>query len=87
HDAAQIVGYGKAAMLFHMLEAEIGRDAFDAGIRRFWSDHAFRDAGWSDLRRAFEAASGRDLGGLFAQWLERRGAPLLTLADARADGD
>lgn len=87
HDAAQIVGYGKAAMLFHMLEAEIGSDAFDAGIRRFWSDHAFRDAGWSDLRRAFETASGRDLGGLFAQWLERRGAPLLTLADARADGD
>lgn len=87
HDASQIVGYGKAAMLFHMLEAEIGRDAFDAGIRRFWSDHAFRDAGWSDLRRAFEAASGRDLGGLFVQWLERRGAPLLTLAEARADGD
>ncbi len=87
HDASQIVGYGKAAMLFHMLEAEIGRDAFDAGIRRFWSDHAFRDAGWSDLCRAFEKASGRDLGGLFAQWLERRGAPLLTLAEARADGD
>jgi hypothetical protein len=85
HDAAQIVGYGKAAMLFHMLEAEIGRDAFDAGIRRFWSDHAFHDAGWSDLRRAVEAASGRDLGGLFAQWLERRGAPMLTLADARPD--
>ncbi|HYF85981.1 M1 family metallopeptidase [Azospirillum sp.] len=87
HDASQIVGYGKAAMLFHMLEAEIGRDAFDAGIRRFWSDHVFRDAGWPDLRRAFEAASGRDLGGPFAQWLERRGAPLLVLADARADGD
>ncbi|MDR6770261.1 M1 family aminopeptidase [Azospirillum sp. BE72] len=87
HDAAQIVGYGKAAMLFHMLEEEIGRDAFDAGIRRFWSDHAFRDAGWPDLRRAFEAASGRDLGRLFSQWLERRGAPLLTLADVRADGD
>ena len=85
HDASQIVGYGKAAMLFHMLEAEIGRDAFDAGIRRFWSERAFRDAGWPDLRRAFEAASGRDLGGLFAQWLERRGAPLLTLVDARAD--
>ncbi|WP_083897196.1 M1 family metallopeptidase [Azospirillum sp. B506] len=87
HDASQIVGYGKAAMLFHMLEAEIGREAFDAGIRRFWSDHAFRNAGWSDLRRAFEASSGRGLGGLFSQWLERRGAPMLTLPDARADGD
>ncbi|PWC79845.1 peptidase M1 [Azospirillum sp. TSH64] len=87
HDASQIVGYGKAAMLFHMLEAEIGRDAFDAGIRKFWSGFAFRAAGWSDLRRSFEAASGRDLGGLFGQWVERRGAPMLTLADVRADGD
>lgn len=87
HDASQIVGYGKAAMLFHMLEAEIGREAFDAGIRRFWSDHAFREAGWADLRHAFEAASGRELGELFSQWVERRGAPMLTLVDARADGD
>lgn len=87
HDASQIVGYGKAAMLFHMLEAEIGHDAFDAGIRRFWSEHAFQTAGWTDLRHAFEAASGRDLGGLFSQWVERRGAPMLTLVDARADGD
>ncbi|MBY6262205.1 M1 family peptidase [Azospirillum sp. 412522] len=85
HDASQIVGYGKAAMLFRMLEAEIGRAAFDAGLRRFWSEHAFRNAGWSDLRRAFEAVSGRDLGGLFAQWVERRGAPMLTLLDAHAD--
>ncbi|KAA0589869.1 M1 family peptidase [Azospirillum oryzae] len=87
HDASQIVGYGKAAMLFHMLEAEIGHDAFDAGIRRFWSAHAFQTAGWSDLRHAFETASGRDLGGMFSQWVERRGAPMLTLVDARGDGD
>ena len=87
HDASQIVGYGKAAMLFHMLEAEIGRDAFNAGIRTFWNGFSFRNAGWSDLRRSFEAASGRDLGGLFGQWVERRGAPMLTLVDARADGD
>ncbi|PWC86572.1 peptidase M1 [Azospirillum sp. TSH100] len=85
HDASQIVGYGKAAMLFHMLEAEIGREAFDAGIRRFWSGFAFRNAGWSDLRRSFEAASGQDLGRLFGQWVERRGAPMLTLVDVGAD--
>ncbi|MBP2297881.1 M1 family metallopeptidase [Azospirillum picis] len=85
HDAAQIVGYGKAAMLFHMLEDEIGADAFDAGIRGFWTEHAFKDAGWPDLRHAFETASGRDLGGVFSQWVERRGAPALTLADVRTD--
>ncbi|MFL7902486.1 M1 family metallopeptidase [Azospirillum argentinense] len=87
HDAAQIVGYGKAAMLFHMLRAEIGSDAFDAGIRRFWEDKRFQDAGWDDLRRAFEASSGRHLKAFFEQWLTRVGAPTLELAGAKADGD
>ncbi|QCO17711.1 M1 family peptidase (plasmid) [Azospirillum brasilense] len=87
HDAAQIVGYGKAAMLFHMLRAEIGAEAFDAGIRRFWEEKQFQDAGWDDLRRAFAAASGRDLGPFFDQWLTRVGAPTLELAGAKADGD
>ncbi|WP_353860322.1 M1 family aminopeptidase [Azospirillum formosense] len=86
HDAAQIVGYGKAAMLFHMLRAEIGADAFDAGIRRFWEEKRFQDAGWDDLRRAFAAASGRELGPFFAQWLTRVGAPTLELVEAKGDG-
>ncbi|MFC5360186.1 M1 family metallopeptidase [Azospirillum himalayense] len=87
HDAAQIVGYGKAAMLFHMLRAEIGAEAFDAGIRRFWEEKHFQDAGWDDLRRAFAASSGRDLGPFFQQWLTRVGAPTLELVQARANGD
>jgi len=87
HDASQIVGYGKAAMLFHMLRAEIGESAFMGGIRRFWQDHKFKDAGWADLRRSFEASSGRDLGPFFEQWLDRVGAPTLRLADAKADGN
>lgn len=87
HDAAQIVGYGKAAMLFHMLRAEIGAEAFDAGIRRFWEEKRFQDAGWDDLRHAFAEASGHDLGPFFAQWLTRVGAPTLELVAAKADGD
>ncbi|WP_188260136.1 M1 family metallopeptidase [Azospirillum tabaci] len=87
HDAAQIVGYGKAAMLFHMLRAEIGAEAFDTGIRRFWEEKRFQDAGWDDLRRAFEAASGQDLGPFFEQWLTRVGAPALELAGAKRDGN
>ncbi|AIB14737.1 peptidase M1 (plasmid) [Azospirillum argentinense] len=87
HDAAQIVGYGKAAMLFHMLRAEIGTDTFDTGIRRFWEEKHFQDAGWDDLRRAFEASSGRDLGPFFEQWLTRVGAPTLELVQAKGNGD
>ena len=87
HDASQIVGYGKVAMIFHMLRGELGEDVFAAGIRRLWQDHLFKDAGWSDIRAVFERQSGRDLGAFFAQWVERTGAPTLHLAGAARNGD
>ncbi|WP_109122868.1 M1 family aminopeptidase, partial [Azospirillum sp. TSO22-1] len=87
HDASQIVGYGKVAMIVHMLRGELGEEAFAQGIRRFWQAHVFKDAGWSDLRRVFEEQSGRDLGPFFAQWVERTGAPALHLAGAARQGD
>lgn len=89
HQASQIIGYNKVAQIFHMLEGEIGSVAFGAALRQFWSQHRFAVAGWSDLRAAFEAASGEDLAWFFAQWLDRAGAPTLQLAaaDTAQDGD
>lgn len=84
HGASQIVGYNKTGMVFRMLRETIGREAFDAGLREFWRAHRFRVASWSDLRRSFEAASQRDLGWFFAQWLDRAGAPSVRFVDARA---
>ncbi len=85
HDAAQVVGYNKVAFIFHMLRRELGDHTFDGAIRKFWHDHAHAVAGWTDLRRAFEAAAGRKLDGFFRQWLERPGAPSLRLASAVAE--
>ncbi|MGF1641931.1 MAG: M1 family metallopeptidase [Rhodospirillales bacterium] len=85
HDAGQVVGYGKAAFVFHMLRTEIGASAFDDGIRLFWRRHAFATAGWPDLRRAFEEASGWNLGWFFDQWVRRPGAPDLRLIAARSE--
>lgn len=79
HDAGQIVGYGKAAYVFHMLRHEIGDAAFDAGVRGFWDRHRFQAAGWEDLERAFADAAGRDLSAFFDQWIRRTGAPALSL--------
>ena len=87
HDASQVVGYGKVAMIFHMLRGELGEEAFAAGLRRFWQAYVFKDAGWSDLRRVFEEGAGRDLGPFFAQWVERVGAPALHLSGASQQGD
>ena len=85
HDAAQVVGYGKAAFVFHMLRRRVGERTFDDALRRFYADHRYgRAASWADLRRTSEAAAGgEDLGGFFEQWLRRPGAPRLHLADVR----
>ena len=90
HDAAQVVGYGKVALIFHMLRLEVGDNTFDDALRRFWKEFRFRSASWSDLRRVFEMSARTDLGWFFDQWTQRAGAPRLELADAfvksRGDG-
>jgi hypothetical protein len=82
HDAAQVVGYNKVALIFHMLKEEIGETVFTEALRRFWRDNRFRTTGWNGLREAFESASGRGLGWFFRQWLSRAGAPRLQLVAA-----
>ncbi|HEX9179465.1 MAG TPA: M1 family aminopeptidase, partial [Burkholderiales bacterium] len=84
HGTSQIVGYNKPAMFFFVLREAIGREAFDAGVRRFYREHRFRSAGWDDLQRAFEAEAGRSLDALFRQWLTRPGAPEFRLSAASA---
>ena len=87
HQASQVIGYNKAAFLFHMLNLEIGAGAFDAGLREFWRRHRFGIAGWDDLRAAFEHSSGRELGWFFGQWLDRAGAPRVSLGAHRLERD
>lgn len=87
HSASQTIGYHKAAFLFFMLRDEIGADAFNQGLKQFWKEQQFRVAGWADLQRAFEAASGKKLDGFFTQWLTRRGAPQLFIKNAQWSED
>lgn len=89
HDAGQVVGYNKVAFIFHMLRQELGDEIFAEGLRVFWQRQRFRIAGWTALREAFESAAGRDLAGFFEQWLERVGAPRISLGNAQvsAKGD
>ncbi len=83
HDAGQVIGYDKVAFIFHMLRNELGEAVFTDGLRLFWQRQRFRVAGWSELRRAFEEAAGRDLAWFFDQWLRRTGAPRLNIGDVR----
>ncbi|WP_246014597.1 M1 family metallopeptidase [Geomonas oryzae] len=85
--ASRAIGYGKAAMVFHMIRRRIGDEAFFAGLRQVARERMYRDASWSDLLRAFSERSGADLS-FFRSWLTRPGGPRLALADVtlRRDG-
>lgn len=87
HDASQVLGYGKVGYVFHMLNVQLGADVFKRAIQRFYADNRMLYAGWEQIRAAFEAESGEDLGAFFDAWLTRTGAPELKLDDVAAQDD
>ena len=87
HDANQVIGYGKVASIFHMLKHEIGPRQFEAAVKQFWRDNKFTRAGWSEIKAAFENAAQGDLDWYFRQWIERAGAPRVTLGKTELSGE
>jgi len=82
HAGDQSEGYGKAALVFHMLRDEIGEQPFEDGIRIFYTKKRNSIAGWGDLRAAFEQAAERDLDWFFEQWVDRAGLPQIEIISA-----
>lgn len=87
--STEAVGYGKSLMLFHELRRELGDERFVRALRRFYEANRFRSATFDDLRAAFEAESGQDLGSLFLGTVDRAGAPRLGLrgVSSRQEGE
>jgi hypothetical protein len=77
--ASQAIGYGKGAMVFHMLRQELGDDVFWAALRDVFRDRLFQKASWKDFQKAFESRCQCSLQRFFEQWLDQKGAPLLSL--------
>ncbi len=73
--ASQVIGYHKAAFIFHMLRYQLGEDIFINAMRQFWKNNQFKVASWVEIQKAFEDASSRDLKQYFQQWLYQTGAP------------
>jgi aminopeptidase N len=63
------IQYSKGALFFVELRRALGDDAFWHGLRSFTVAHAGGTVESTDLQRAFEGASGRDLAALFAEWV------------------
>ena len=67
------IGYGKSAMVFHMLRKMVGDEIFFGSIRRFAEKNSFKAASWDELREAFESGYGQNLEWFFKQWIDESG--------------
>jgi len=81
HDeASQAVGYSKSMMLFHMLRKLSGDDLFKDNIRAFWRRYQFKPVGFKEVIKQFYPGND-DYKAFVDQWLERPGAPDISLGE------
>ncbi len=73
--SSKAIGYGKAAMVFHMLRRAMGDDAFNHALRDLVRERRFQRTSWDDIRRIFEKDSVKDWGWFFRQWVDGTGIP------------
>ena len=67
------ISYAKGGSVLKQLVAYLGRDAFFAGVRAYFAEHAWGNATLADLLSALAASSGRSLAGWSRAWLETAG--------------
>jgi aminopeptidase N len=80
------ITYAKGASVLKQLGAYVGVDAFLAGLREYFLEHAYGNTTLADLLRALEQSSGRNLGDWSKLWLETTGINTLQ-PDFEVDAD
>jgi aminopeptidase N len=63
-----VIVYGKGALAFMELRAEIGTDAFFAALQSYYATYAFGIATPADMKAAFEEAAGTSLEAFWTHW-------------------
>lgn len=77
--ASRAVGYGKGAMIFHMVRRLMGDDGFWQGLQEVYRNSLFQEISWDVFADAFASRSPEDFHAFFKQWVDRPGAPSLRL--------
>jgi hypothetical protein len=77
--ASSAIGYGKSAMVFHMLRRIVGEEIFFSSLRKFVEKNRFKVASWADIRDVFESGYDKDLEWFFKQWVDESGLPELEI--------
>jgi len=66
-----------------MLREQVGDELFVKGFQKFYRDNKFKAASYNDIRTAFESVTGKDLKSFFDQWVNRKGAPELSVSNVK----
>lgn len=74
--------YRKAPSFLKQAEFYLGADVFQKAIQTFVKRHAYKNAEWSDLVKAFEEASKQDLKAWADVWVKKRGMPVVKITQA-----
>lgn len=69
--------YAKGARLLRMLQAYIGHEAFQAGLKAYFAEYAYKNTEAADLWAALENASGKKIASLMSAWISQPGYPIV----------
>lgn len=83
--SSEAIGYGKSSMMWNMLRDLVGDESFIKSFQKFYRDNKFRAASYDDIRAAFESVTGKDLKSFFDQWVNRKGAPELSVSNVKCE--
>ncbi|WP_426244760.1 aminopeptidase N [Nocardioides sp. LHG3406-4] len=73
------ITYSKGESVLQQLVATVGEDAFVAGLRGYFSQHAWGNTRLADLMHSVGEAAGRDLASWTTDWFDRAGTDTITL--------
>ncbi|HVP07249.1 MAG TPA: M1 family aminopeptidase, partial [Candidatus Acidoferrum sp.] len=83
----RVIGYNKAMMVYHMIEQEIGTQAFFDSWKSIYRLYRGQKISWEEWIKTFEKTSGKDLSWVIPQWIDRVGAPVLALGPVKIDSN
>ena len=72
------ITYAKGASVLKQLVAYVGAGAFAAAARRYFRQHEYANTSLADFLAVISGASGRDMGGWAAAWLQTSGISAIT---------
>lgn len=77
--ASGAIGYDKVVMLNHMLRKIYGDKDFLRAYADFYDTRRFKKSSFADICSSFQKITGDDSSWFFDQWVERRGAPKISV--------